>query len=246
MPIRVIYTGDPSGGSLEITGILGTATAGGFTAQVDRQFAVSGTLGTATASGFTANVDRQAAIAGILGTATASGFGASVDRQLQINALLGVAVADGFTATVTNNNDLTVNGLLGTATASGFTAQVDRQMAILASLGLASADGYTATIQNTDLHGFTQDQLDFLVTYMEANLAIPTANDNATAVLNFTTDGAFTLKECIRLLNAVAAGKVSGAGTGTEVFRDLADTKDRIVATVDANGNRTAITRDAT
>jgi|GEM_PF-6174823 len=49
----------------------------------------------------------------------------------------------------------------------------------------------------------------------------------------------------MRLMSAVLLGKVSGAGTGTEVFRDVNDTKPRVTATVDAQGNRTAITRDA-
>lgn len=76
--------------------------------------------------------------------------------------------------------------------------------------------------------------------------AIPDAATNAAAVLASAVDGIITLAESIRLQNAVLAGKVSGAGTGTETFRDLADTKDRVVATVDTDGNRTAITRDAT
>jgi len=42
------------------------------------------------------------------------------------------------------------------------------------------------------------------------------------------------------------AAKVSGASTTTFTIRDLADTKDRIVVTVDADGNRTAVTRDLT
>jgi hypothetical protein len=41
-------------------------------------------------------------------------------------------------------------------------------------------------------------------------------------------------------------GKASGLGTTTAVYRDLADSKDRISATVDADGNRTAVTRDLT
>ncbi len=40
----------------------------------------------------------------------------------------------------------------------------------------------------------------------------------------------------------VWCGKVSGAGSGTEVFRDVNDTTDRVTATVDETGNRTAIT----
>lgn len=47
--------------------------------------------------------------------------------------------------------------------------------------------------------------------------------------------------DLLRVITAMTAGKVSGAGTGTEVFRDVSDTKDRITATVDAAGNRTAI-----
>ncbi len=47
-------------------------------------------------------------------------------------------------------------------------------------------------------------------------------------------------------MNAVLAGKVSGAGTGTETFRGINDDKDRVVATTDSSGNRTAITLDGT
>lgn len=57
-------------------------------------------------------------------------------------------------------------------------------------------------------------------------------------------DGTYTNDELLRILAAVIAGKVSGAGTGTETFRGINDDKDRVVATVDSNGNRTAITLD--
>ncbi len=59
-------------------------------------------------------------------------------------------------------------------------------------------------------------------------------------------ESGYTASEVLRLLAAVLAGKVSGAGTDTITFRDLADTKDRVVATTDSSGNRTAITRDVT
>jgi len=55
-----------------------------------------------------------------------------------------------------------------------------------------------------------------------------------------------TPRQAARLTVAAAAGKLSGAATSTITIRDLADTKNRIVATVDADGNRTAITRDLT
>lgn len=61
-----------------------------------------------------------------------------------------------------------------------------------------------------------------------------------------TIEGTFDLTESARLWNAALAGKASGLATTTATFRDLADTKDRITATVDADGNRTAVTRDVT
>jgi len=57
------------------------------------------------------------------------------------------------------------------------------------------------------------------------------------------SDGALTLAESIRLQNAVLFGQVSGAGSGTETFRDPADTLDRVVSTVDSDGNRTEVVR---
>lgn len=65
-------------------------------------------------------------------------------------------------------------------------------------------------------------------------------------VLNATIETNYTLAESVRLHNSVLVGKVSGANTDTEVFRDINDTKDRITATVDEDGNRTAIVIDET
>ena len=66
----------------------------------------------------------------------------------------------------------------------------------------------------------------------------------AAAVLGANVEGDVDVAESLRLHNAVLGGKVTGAGTATERFRDLADAKDRVVAVVDAAGNRTTVTRD--
>ena len=55
-----------------------------------------------------------------------------------------------------------------------------------------------------------------------------------------------TFRQMLRIIFAALAGKSSGGGTTTVRFRDIADTKDRITATVDSDGNRTAITLDGT
>lgn len=56
-----------------------------------------------------------------------------------------------------------------------------------------------------------------------------------------------TMRGALRLMLSVLAGKVSGAGTGTEIFRNgVADSKARVTSTVDSSGNRTTVTTDQT
>jgi hypothetical protein len=58
-------------------------------------------------------------------------------------------------------------------------------------------------------------------------------------------EGSMSFVEAVRLFLSVLTGKSSGGGTATVVFRDIGDSKNRISATVDADGNRTAVgTRD--
>ena len=71
--------------------------------------------------------------------------------------------------------------------------------------------------------------------------------DVSAAVLAAVVEGTITIQQANALFLAVLTGKSSGGGTGTIVFRNTADTKNRISATVDANNNRTAVgTRDGT
>jgi len=53
-----------------------------------------------------------------------------------------------------------------------------------------------------------------------------------------------TVRQALRIMLAALAGKASGMATTTAVFRDTNDTKDRITATVDSSGNRSAVTLD--
>lgn len=57
-------------------------------------------------------------------------------------------------------------------------------------------------------------------------------------------DGTYDLQEMMRLILAACVCKSSGGGTTTIKMRDSGDAKDRISATVDDNGNRTAVTLD--
>lgn len=64
-------------------------------------------------------------------------------------------------------------------------------------------------------------------------------------ILDEVVEGTLTVRQVLRLLLAEAAGKASGGGTSSVAFRDVADSKNRIAATVDASGNRSAVTLDA-
>lgn len=80
-----------------------------------------------------------------------------------------------------------------------------------------------------------------------AALSVPTAAQNAAALLDLVdgVETGLTPRQALRLMTAALAGKISGAGTTTIVIRNaVADSKDRITATVDSNGNRSAITAD--
>jgi hypothetical protein len=75
---------------------------------------------------------------------------------------------------------------------------------------------------------------------------IPTANQNADALLDRTAgvETGVTLRQAQRVQLASAAGKLSGAASALVKIRDTADTKDRVTAVVDADGNRTTVTLD--
>ena len=68
----------------------------------------------------------------------------------------------------------------------------------------------------------------------------------ADAVLDEAVDGTTTLRQSSRLWNSALGGKASGLGGTNALYRDLADSMDRIDATVDSDGNRTAVTLDLT
>jgi len=98
--------------------------------------------------------------------------------------------------------------------------------------------------------GNLDDQLDGIQTV----LGTPTDTDLATDIAAIPTlaeilaggdvDG-YSLEETLKLCLAALAGKLSGASGTTVTIRSADDSADRIVATVDANGNRTAVILDA-
>jgi hypothetical protein len=100
----------------------------------------------------------------------------------------------------------------------------------------------TGTTLQGELDGIQADTEDL-------QTQIGTAGDGLTAIADLIWDeameGTETARQKMNLHSAVLLNKSSGGGTTTSTFRDAADGKNRISATTDANGNRTAVgTRD--
>tara|TARA_Y100000310_G_scaffold328637_1_gene397083 strand:+ start:1751 stop:3136 length:1386 start_codon:yes stop_codon:yes gene_type:complete len=79
-----------------------------------------------------------------------------------------------------------------------------------------------------------------------SELATDAVNEIADALLDRASaiDGK-TPRQALRYIAAGLAGKISGAGTGTEIFVGIDASTTRFTVTTDASGNRTAVTYDA-
>jgi len=122
----------------------------------------------------------------------------------------------------------------------------------------AAADVWTVgTRALTDKAGFsisgTKQTLDALNDITAASVwavATRALTDNALstagvdAIIDDAVEGTLTLRQAIRLIVSLIAGKSTGGGTTSLKYRDYGDTKDRLTFTVDASGNRSAVTRD--
>ena len=68
------------------------------------------------------------------------------------------------------------------------------------------------------------------------------AGGSVVAVLDDVVEGTYTMRQLFSLMAAVLFGKATGGGTTSIVFRNTQDNRNNITATVDASGNRSAMT----
>ncbi len=96
---------------------------------------------------------------------------------------------------------------------------------------------------NADWDAEVQSEVnDALVVFFGATWAAAVADVKA-AVISIDVDGE-DLQEALRLVAAVLLGKTTLSGT-TRTYRDMPDTKDRIVATTNGTGERSSVSRDS-
>ncbi len=81
-----------------------------------------------------------------------------------------------------------------------------------------------------------------------ASAGLPTGASLIASILDGVNDvdTALSLRQALRLITAACAGKTSGLDTLAVAIRNTSDNKTRINATVDAFGNRSAVSYDVT
>lgn len=72
------------------------------------------------------------------------------------------------------------------------------------------------------------------------------AADAVDEIWDDALEGALTARQALRVILSANGGKSNSHESGTPKYRDQADSKNRISATTDGNGNRTAVTIDGT
>jgi len=125
------------------------------------------------------------------------------------------------------------------------TTLVDTATAVTNDVGITQAAADKAW--GTAARALT-DKAGFSLAADQSAVTIGTINTIAAAGIDGIWDevieGTLTGRQTLRLNLAVLAGKSSGGGTVTLKFKDTSGATDRVTATVDADGNRTAMTLD--
>lgn len=129
---------------------------------------------------------------------------------------------------------ITTVGSIGKLVKDNLDAQVSTRLA---------TSGYTAPL---DAAG-TRSAVGLASANLDTQLAaVPTANTNADALLDRAAgvETGWTVRQAFRVTLAVLNGLISGAAGPTVTIQNPAGTKNRVVATVDSQGDRTSITND--
>lgn len=113
------------------------------------------------------------------------------------------------------------------------------------AFGSGAVPANVTTWKGTAPNDLLSGRVDTSVGAMATNVISSTALSDAAVdkIIDEPVEGSYTLRQSMRIFNALSAGKTSGVGTSTINIRDLADTKNRISATM-SSGNRTAVTLD--
>jgi hypothetical protein len=151
----------------------------------------------------------------------------TVANSIGLSVMNGVALGTGLTIASVSGN---VGGIAGAITT-------------LDALDTAQNEAISTRASQTSV-----DDLPTNAELATALDPLPTAAENAAALMDLSNgiETSITPRQALRLILAAAAGKLSGAATTTVTIRNVGDSVNRITATVNSDGDRTAITYDLT
>lgn len=190
---------------------------------------------------------------------TAGGLSAHYTARGVADFSGSIAEGRNLAATFSGVADFTATGALvvsGTGTFAGVAAFEGNVIAALAAsgtfAGVAAFDG-TVLATGYALGSFAGVASFTAIRYATGSISgsfSPPVTLEAQGFSSYLLDqedieAGMTLRQALRLVAAATAGKISGGGTATVTIRNaVADGADRIIASVDTDGNRTAITYD--
>jgi len=153
----------------------------------------------------------------------------------------------GGDATLANQNTIIADiAALNDLNAAQVNAEVDTALSDIRLNELMSAALGSQPAAGSMFGDLTEDDAGTQRFNTNALEQAPSGGGGGGLSLSDTYEGSMTLQDFFRSAAAVLYGKSSGGGTTTITFRDLADSKNRVIATVDTNdGDRTAVTLDA-
>jgi hypothetical protein len=185
---------------------------------------------------------------------------ASIQVSEGVAAATG-AIAGGRNGVGTSAGQTTATATLqlvvtGTGTSDGVATVIGNVYAALIGMGTSAGEA-TATATRTALgwasgtsNGVATGSLLRYATGALSGSIAPAITLEAASFSTYLLDdedieSGLTLRQAMRLVAAATAGKIAGSGSPTITIRNaVADSKNRITATVDGSGNRTALTYD--
>lgn len=178
------------------------------------------------------SISNANAISARISTADLSGSGAISDAAL--GQIVKAAASISGTGSVSSAALTSISTMSSTLAGSGSISDASMKALIPVSASLSGSASLSPNLKGTgtmtaDITPFTDLSPQSLATQILDSNEIETN---------------YTLREALRIILASVGGKLSGAETTTVTIRNITDDKNRIVATVDSNGNRTAVTYD--
>jgi len=168
--------------------------------------------------------------------------GANITFDASTSALTYECLGGGNLTCALAGADIEMRGMIRDITLTGITsASTVRFVGVTGAISLAGADG-AATFYG-HVGTITDSRTGSPTATVNTSASLANINTEMLDVLNVDTLVAgVTIVEAIRRVGAITSGKISGAGTGSEVFLAYDESANDVTIVVDSSGNRTSVT----